>query len=137
MTGHADGMVRFMNDTDLLVADYSNESKSWQDKMNKALENISLNIIPFPAEFVDEKNDDGDYTAKGIYINFMQLEDCILFPQFGLNMDEVALDYAKDLFPYCEVIPINSNEIALDGGVLNCITWNIKMKVCENECITL
>ena len=67
----------------------------------------------------------------------MQLEDYILFPQFGLNMDEIALDYTKDLFPHCEVIPINSNEIALDGGVLNCITWNIKMKVCENECITL
>jgi len=137
MTGHTDGMVRFMNDTDLLVADYSSESKSWQAKMNKALENTNLNIIPFPAEFVDEKNDDGDCTAKGVYINFMQLEDYILFPQFGLNMDEIALDYTKDLFPHCEVIPINSNEIALDGGVLNCITWNIKMKVCENECITL
>ena len=45
----------------------------------------------------------------------MQLEDYILFPQFGLNMDEIALDYTKDLFPHCEVIPINSNEIALDG----------------------
>ncbi|MDH6304056.1 agmatine deiminase [Parabacteroides sp. PF5-5] len=128
MTGHADGMVRFLNDTDLLVADYSYESKSWQSKMNKALENTGLNIIRFPSEFVDEKNENGDYTAKGVYINFVQIGEYILLPQFGLNMDEVAFDYAKKIFSHCKVIPVNSNEIAIDGGVLNCITWNVRVK---------
>ena len=45
MTGHADGMVRFISNTDLLVADYSNESKSWRTKMDKALDKTGLNII--------------------------------------------------------------------------------------------
>lgn len=84
-------MVRFMSDADLLVADYSGESKSWKARMDKALEKTGLNIIPFPAETVNEKNEDGDYTAKGVYINFMQIGNYILFPQFGLNMDELKI----------------------------------------------
>jgi agmatine deiminase len=140
ITGHADGMVRFMNDSDLLVADYSGGSKSWKARMDKALEKTGLNIIPFPAETTNEKNEDGDYTAKGVYINFMQIGNYILLPQFGLNMDEIALDYTKQLYPHDEVIPIDSNEIALDGGVLNCISWNVqtitninKLKMTQEE----
>ncbi|MFH2143301.1 MAG: agmatine deiminase family protein [Bacteroidota bacterium] len=128
MTGHADGMVRFINETDLLVADYSNESKSWQQKMDKALEKTGLKIIPYPSEFVKEKNEDGDYVAKGVYINFAQIGYIILLPQFGLEMDNIAIKKTKELFPECKVIPINSNEIAVDGGVLNCVTWNIQIK---------
>ena len=128
MTGHADGMIRFINETDLLVADYSNESESWQRKMDKALEKTGLNIIPYPSEFVEEKNEDGDYVAKGVYINFAQIGNIILLPQFGLKTDNIALEKTKDLFSDCKVIPINANEIAVDGGVLSCVTWNIKIE---------
>lgn len=128
ITGHADGMVRFKNETDLLVADYSKESKSWRQKMDKALEKTGLNIIPFPSETIEEKNEDGDKVAKGVYINFAQIGNIILLPQFGLKTDAIALKCTKDLFSDCQVIPINSNEIAIDGGVLNCITWNIQIE---------
>ena len=128
MTGHADGMIRFLNEKDLLVADYSKESESWQKKMDKALEKTGLNIIPYPAEFVEEKNDDGDYVAKGVYINFAQIGNLILLPQFGLKTDSIAFEKTNDLFSDCNVIPINANEIAVDGGVLNCVTWNIKIE---------
>ena len=128
ITGHADGMVKFLNENDLLVADYSYESNSWRKKMDKALERTELNIIPFPAEVVEEKNKDGDYTAKGVYLNFAQIGNIILFPQFDLQTDDLALERIKELYPKCKVIPINSNEIANDGGVLNCISWNIKIK---------
>ena len=125
-TGHADGMIKFIGENDLLVSDYSNESVSWRNKMDKALEKTGLNIISFPSEIVEEKNKDGDYTAKGVYLNFTQIGNIILFPQFELNSDKTALEETRKLYPECKVIPINSNEIANDGGVLNCITWNIK-----------
>ena len=112
----------------MLVADYSKESESWQKKMDKALEKTGLNIIPYPAEFVEEKNDDGDYVAKGVYINFAQIGNLILLPQFGLQTDSIAFEKTNDLFSDCNVIPINANEIAVDGGVLNCVTWNIKIE---------
>jgi agmatine deiminase len=132
MTGHADGMIRFLNENDLLVADYSNESASWRQKMNKALKNTSLNIISYPAEVVNEKNENGDYVAKGVYINFAQIGNIILLPQFGLKTDDIALKRTIKLFSDCKVIPINSNEIAVDGGVLNCITWNIRIESSMN-----
>ncbi len=96
--------------------------------MDKALEKTGLNIIPYPSEFVDEKNEEGDYVAKGVYINFAQIGNVILLPQFGLKTDDIALEKTKELFSECKIIPINSNEIAVDGGVLNCVTWNIKIK---------
>lgn len=128
MTGHADGMVRFINETDLLVADYSTESESWKRKMDNALEKTGLNIFSYPNELVNEKNENGDYVARGVYINFAQIGNVILLPQFGLKTDLIALERTKELFSDCQVLPINSNEIAVDGGVLNCITWNIRIE---------
>lgn len=128
MTGHADGMVRFINETDLLVADYSTESESWKREMDKALEKTGLNIFSYPNELVNEKNENGDYVARGVYINFAQIGNVILLPQFGLKTDLIALKRTKEIFSDFQVLPINSNEIAVDGGVLNCITWNIRIE---------
>ena len=127
ITGHADGMVRFLNETDLLVADYSKESETWKSKMDRALAKTGLNIIIYPAEIVEEKNEYGEYVARGVYINFAQIGEVILLPQFGLKTDKIALEKTKELFSDCKVIPIMANEIAAHGGVLNCITWNIKI----------
>jgi agmatine deiminase len=126
--GHADGMVRFLNDDILLVADYSDQSYSWQKKMDLALKRTGLKLISFPAFPNNDKNKDHVPSAKGIYINFAQIGNTILFPQFDLpKSDREALLQMIDLYPDCKVIPVNCNEIAIDGGVLNCITWNIKI----------
>lgn len=130
-TGHSDGMVRFISETQLLVADFSYASPSWKKKMNTALnviEKSGIEIVPFPSIQVDEKNKDGDYTAKGVYINFAQIGKYILFPQFDLKEDDYALKRITEIFKEfdCKIVPVLSNEIAENGGVLNCITWNIE-----------
>jgi len=128
ISGHADGMVRFINDNTLLVGDYSYYPASWKKKMDTALTKTGLKIISYPSINYEEKNQDGDYTAMGVYINFAQIGDTILFPLFGLpgekEMD--ALGLTESLYPNCKVIPIDAMDIAEHGGVLNCITWNIK-----------
>lgn len=128
LSGHADGMVRFLDDNTLLVSDYSGYSVSFQKKMKTALDKTGLKIIPYPSENCEEKNQDSDYTAKGIYINFAQIGNNILFPMFGLpgEKDMEALRLTQSLYPDCKVIPVNASDIAEGGGVLNCITWNIK-----------
>lgn len=128
MTGHADGMVRFIDDKNLIVADYSKESKTWRTKMDRALEKTGLNIHLFPSETINWKNEHGDYTAEGVYINFLRIGNIILLPQFHLEKDAEACKRTQELFLDCEIIPILSNEIAIDGGVLNCVTWNIRME---------
>ena len=128
LSGHADGMVRFLDDRTLLVSDYSFYSTTWKKKMDKALKKTGLKIITFPSVDYQEKNSDGDLTAIGIYINFAQVGDKILFPLFALpgEKEMEALGLTQSLYPNCKVIPINALGIAEQGGVLNCITWNIK-----------
>ncbi len=132
-TGHADGMVRFFDENTLLVNDYSKESDSWQKKMARALKQTGMNIIHFPYVASDKKVD-GDYTAKGCYINYAQIGNLILFPQFSINEDGYALKRIMELYPEPKyhVEPINSNIIANEGGVLNCITWNIYNSIDNN-----
>lgn len=121
---HSDGMVRFLNSRRLLVASYENESDSWKAKYRRALEKTGLELIPFPAVTVNEKNEYGDYIATGCYINFAWIGNTILFPQFGLEEDAEALALIQQLMPINKVVPVDCASLAYYGGVLNCCTWN-------------
>jgi agmatine deiminase len=125
-TGHADGMVKFLDDNTLLVSDYSYYSISWQKKMKAALDKTGLKIVPFPSINYEKKNQNNDFTAMGVYINFAQIGNSILFPTFDLPKDEEAIEFTRTLYRDYNVIPIDSRAIAEEGGVLNCITWNIR-----------
>lgn len=124
-TGHSDGMVRFLDDNTLLVADYSGELDYWKTRYRNALQKTGLRLIDFPAVNTEIKNDDGNYTAIGCYINFTWIGDVILFPQFNLPEDDAALNTVREIFKRYKVIPIPCRDLAWDGGVLNCVTWNI------------
>ena len=58
------------------------------------------------------------------------MQDLILFPQFGIDEDEQALAQIKEAFPEYSskghIETINCSEIIKQGGVLNCISWNVK-----------
>ena len=123
VTGHADGMVKFIDEKRLLLSDYSDQSASYIKKLKKSLEQTGLELLELPSFFDEEQNDKGDYKARGCYINFVQIGDKILFPQFEHSKDEDALEKCEHYFPNCKVIPVNSNPIAEYGGVLNCMTW--------------
>jgi agmatine deiminase len=130
LSGHADGMVRFYDEDTLIVNDFSQESPSWKKRFDVAIKKTGLKIIEFPYVHSERQAEDGEYTAHGCYINFAQIGDTILFPQFGQefgNIDALALNTAKDLFkaPKYHVEAINADLIAYEGGVLNCCTWNV------------
>ena len=54
------------------------------------------------------------------------MENLIIVPTFGLKEDDQAVRRFEDLFPKQTIATVESREIAEHGGVLNCITWNIK-----------
>lgn len=124
-TGHADGMVRFVDERRLLVNDFSKESPSWKAKLARSLRGHGLEIITFPYVSTEEKNQYGEYTARGCYINFLQIGNLIVLPQFDLPEDARAIEVTRQYFPSCTIETINCNEIAFEGGVLNCISWGI------------
>lgn len=124
--GHADGMVRVVRDKHLLLNDYSVHQK---DKVQHLKMNEWIAESPFTATSVPySPNRDKYIAATGIYTNYLLVGDCLFLPQFSIDSDSDALELISDLFPENKIIPVLCNEIANEGGVLNCISWNIFAK---------
>lgn len=115
MTGHADGMVRFVDENTAIV-NAPLSPYGFETKVKKALQNHEIEVIDFP--YFDSKGD----SAIGCYLNFLETEQAIFLPVFDVETDNIALDTAKSLFDKT-IIPVNINEIAIKGGLLNCISW--------------
>ena len=121
-TGHADGMIRFVDDNTILIKDYKNESANFRKAFEKAIRKTGMENILIP--YNPYKNENKDQ-ANGAYINYLQMEDVVIVPIFGLEEDESVVKQFEQIFKDSKVLAINANEIAKDGGVLNCISWNI------------
>lgn len=131
-SGHADGIVRFLDDQTVLINDYSKtrQSESWQTKFKKCLKNYNLKTIEIPYLEIENKNAEGISPATGCYMNYLQIGETIFLPTFDGSEDEKAIkQFENELFKSKNVIAIKSNQIADRGGVLNCISWNIKQKI--------
>ena len=126
MTGHADGMVRFVDRDTILGNSRKDEYKYWREGMNKVLKEHGLNYIDIP--FLEHKENKHPYHAIGCYINYLEVQDLIVLPVFEVenNRDEEVLNLFFQIFPDRKIETINYNEIGLFGGLLNCTTWTIK-----------
>jgi len=125
ITGHADGMVRFINDRAVLMNDYSPFMPTFHRDLLEIFAEHNLNVKLLPYRIFDEVNTDKIPSAVGNYVNFLQMKNIIVFPQYGIKEDEAALSVVKTIFQEYDVKTVDCNSIAREGGVLNCITWNI------------
>jgi len=121
-TGHADGMVRFYDSNTVLINDYSRETMEFQLKFRLALHDAGLIYIEIPYNPYDNKKDEH---ANGEYINFLQMQQAIIIPTFGIKEDDVVIKQFEQLFTGQRIATVDGNDLAFDGGILNCITWNI------------
>lgn len=125
-TGHADGMVRFVDENTVIGNDLSADSRTFQTNMERAMRLANLNYIDFPY-FNHEIKGNEDH-AIGIYLNYLEVGNLIVMPIFGVpgNKDADALAKLKDVFPNKIIETIDYNDVALTGGILNCTTWVIR-----------
>lgn len=121
-TGHSDGMVRFINENTVVINDYSQEKEWFQRAFEIAIHNTGLDYIKIPYNIYNNKSND---QANGDYINYLQMENAVIVPTFGIKEDDEAVKQLEAIFTRHTVTTVESNEIADEGGVLNCITWNI------------
>ncbi len=126
MTGHADGMVRFVDRNTLIGNDREQEYKYWKNGINKALKNYGLDYIDIP--FLEHKERNYPYHAIGCYVNYLEVDNLIVIPIFETekNKDQEVYDKFRMIFPDRKIETINYNEIGFYGGLLNCTTWTIK-----------
>ncbi len=123
--GHADGMLRFIDDNRVLMNGYFQKySKKFREALFGALEdgNVEWELLEYDVKKEDERN--------WAYINFLQTKDIILIPGLGIEEDSQALEQISEWFPeYSEkgkILQVKMPEIIEEGGALNCITWAIK-----------
>jgi len=119
--GHADGMIRFLDENTVLVNEYQAGS-SFDSDLSAALKNQRLNVYRLPYNPYLNNN---CFNAAGVYINYLQVGKVVIYPVFGLGEDILAKKAFSRCFGASNIIPIRSNEIAKEGGVLHCVSWNI------------
>ena len=124
MTGHADGMVRFVDRDTILGNNRSAEYKYWTNAIEKVMREKCLKYIDVPF-FYDYKDSKHPYHAIGVYVNYLAVGNLIVLPVFEVegNKDAEAIAAFKQIFPDKSIETINYNDVALEGGVLNCTTW--------------
>ncbi len=117
MTGHADGVVRFVNENTVLgnASPYKN---GYEQKVKRALKKHGISVVDFP--YFDSEG----ISAVGSYLNFLETEKHIFLPVFDNVQDETAVRLANEIFDK-KIITVNINGIAKEGGVLNCISWEM------------
>ena len=137
LTGHADGMLRFKDSNTVFVNDYRLENKNLYSRIEDILNVHGLNAVPFEYFPENTKNKHGDYTALGLYINFLQIGNHFIVPTFSREespsdrdfdaIQTIAGHYADFIHPRFDIVtPFYSYDLAMEGGLLNCISWTIK-----------
>lgn len=115
MTGHTDGMVRFV-DENTVIGNHVPSKNGLEQRIKSVLERYGIDVIDFPY-YSSPKG-----SAVGCYLNFLETDTHIFLPVFDSEMDEKAISAAENIFSKI-IMPVNINEIAKKGGVLNCISW--------------
>lgn len=123
--GHADGMIRFLDDDNVIIDGYHKLSKSPRSQKFLAIlkkHKLQEHVIEFHV-LTQSKHNWG-------YVNFLQTGEILLLPSFGIDEDEKAFRKFEEWFPVYagnrKLIQLDASAIIRDGGALNCISWNIR-----------
>ncbi|OFX61850.1 MAG: hypothetical protein A2046_07440 [Bacteroidetes bacterium GWA2_30_7] len=132
--GHADGMVRFINDQTVLLNWYIGlKNCKFKDKLLNTLKENRINYEILKLDVLN-KNEKLNWA----YINFLQTSEIIILPKFVITEDNQAfednqvLEQFKKYFPVYaktgKIIQIDCTEIVKNDGALNCISWTTYKK---------
>ena len=116
-------MVRFVDEHTVIINEYKQEKEEFYRAFEIAIHNTGLDYITIPYNVYDNKSIEH---ANGDYINYLQMENTVIIPTFDIKEDDLAVRQLETIFIGQTIATVESNEIAYDGGILNCITWNIK-----------
>lgn len=122
LTGHADGMVRFVDRNTIIGNErLPNEYKYMKEGLQKAIDTYNLTYIDIP--FFVDKDPIHPSSAVGIYVNYLEVNDLIVVPVFNHEKDKKAVDIIQKAFPNKIIETIKYDDVAKEGGLLNCTTW--------------
>jgi agmatine deiminase len=125
--GHADGVVRFLDEDTLVVNDYRGPEAAYGRRLRSVLRQYCLECLPVPYFFEDHATD-GITSAAGCYVNYLRTEKLVVLPVFGVARDGVAVRRFESLYSGTRIVPLACTGLARQGGCLNCISWTIRTR---------
>lgn len=121
--GHADGTLQFLDAKTVVVGDYRGVDPGYDRKLTSVLEQAGLEIVrvPYAPDFRVKGSEIPP--ATGVYANFLRTHTVTLLPTYGIPADDRAIDALSATMS--NVVPIRCDDVAQEGGALNCISWNV------------
>lgn len=117
LTGHADGMVRFLSEDTVLI-NKTEWKNGLEQRQARCLSQYGFHVIAFP---YDQRETE---SAEGCYLNYLETSRHVFLPAFGIESDISAQNAAARIFQK-KVVPVELHLIPREGGVLNCISWEL------------
>lgn len=128
-TGHIDGMMRWIDEKQLLINDYQSvypNSKfchQLKDSLERQLPGIEKKSLPY---LPSSKKDRGWYSASGNYINYLRTKNRVYISLFGNSVESEIKQIYQQVFKQ-KISFVESKEIARYGGLLNCISSFLRL----------
>ena len=123
--GHADAMVRFINEDIVLMNDYAEVDPAFGNRLVEVHHSHGLAIERIPY-FHERRSTGGIPSAVGCYANYLRTGQIVIVPVFGTNQDQIALSKLKALFPDVPVVSLDCTNLAREGGILNCVSASFR-----------
>ena len=135
--GHADGIVKFKNNT-IIINDYHNQTfAEYSRKLEKVINDAGFQCIRMPwaynktpllteVQFRTKYPLADDYEPGfGYFINWYQVDDIIFLPVFKLSQDDDVLLFMHKHYPGYEIVMIDCRDLSMLGGLCQCVTWEM------------
>ena len=138
--GHSDGILNLLSNDVILINNYDSQSQQYwhkyQRRLIKRLGGYAIRLLPYAFDqtpHLTEKKfrkqfpfSDDFNPGFGYYQNFLLVKGVILLPKFNIGKDEVALEKMRELYPTFKIKQIDCSQLSMEGGLLHCVSWNIK-----------
>jgi agmatine deiminase len=146
--GHADGMVRYIDEGRVLLTNYPDFNEIYKDgngvTFKDKLEEVGFEVETLSYihkfKYKEDKMFSMLFYHSWCYINYLQVGNKILVPSLGYpDLDQEALRQINDAFNAkkhvadIQLIDIDMTSVVEDmgseqnsGGALNCLTWTTK-----------
>ena len=127
-TGHADGVVSFIEPDTLLIADYPNTASytTLKNLVNKTFPDLKIVRMPCPESNISAWK---GRSAVGVYVNILYTDSSVYVPTFKKPAnDKNAIDIVKaNVKSGRKVKAVDTARLSRLGGSVRCMTMQIKM----------
>jgi len=124
VTGHADGVVRFVDGKTVVVNDYRRLDSGYRSVLRRRMKGVGLELVEVP--YCPASGSlEGMPSAVGNYVNFLRVGQLLIVPTYGLPEDENTRTCLAKAHPDVVVESLSCPDLAGQGGILNCVTWTV------------